>query len=151
MSESGLLQRNWPPSAKRKSAWLDKREYSRRLHWLVAAWVVFLATLLSLPQKYRLPAEWDDAVVIAVLWVSLIVVMMTPFWKYLSFWLGLILGLVAQVEVIRAMHPELMTHKRGLAAIGMIVGIGLWGVISGGTQRLRPDKGGQGEESITRR
>jgi hypothetical protein len=123
-----------PKNGRRYSAWQSKRLFDRDFRWLVAGWVIGLLVLLSLPQRYRISEEWEHPVIIAALWSSLLIVAGRDLWGKVSFWVALASGLAGQVYVIKAMHPENMRSHRGVFAIGVFVGFGLFCVVFGAIQ-----------------
>jgi hypothetical protein len=83
--------------------------------WLIGVWVFAVAILLSLPNRYKLPAKWEGGG--AILWVSVWVFNAQPFWRSLSFWFALAGGIVAQLSVFRALQPEDTHYRHGAHAL----------------------------------
>ena len=91
---------------KKPAGLLTKTQFQAATSMLLGAWVIALIVYgFLLPDKYKVPRQWEDAAIMTAMMASFIVVSCRFLWNRLSFWLSLAGTAALQVWIIKVVQP----------------------------------------------
>jgi hypothetical protein len=105
----------------------------------VIAWAYF-----SLPKRYHLKPDWEEAAVCVMIASVFVTVGWRSLWRKITFWITLILSASIQLAVVHAWVQREGGLSRGSAKLATLFGFVLFFAIYGGVRLLRRNFYGEG-------
>ena len=122
---------------KRQFSWLELLSAFAAMGAI--AWAYF-----SLPKRYQLKPDWEEAAVCVVIASTLVIVGWRPLWREITFWIALILSSATQLAVAHAWVQRAGKLSRGAGKLATLLGFVLFIAMNACMRLLRRNFYGEG-------
>ena len=121
----------------------------RQFSWLellaaFLAMAVIACVYLSLPKRYQLKPDWEEAAAYVMIPSVMVTVGWKSLWRDIAFWMSLILSSAIQLAIAHAWIQRAGGLNRGAGKLAALLGFGLFVVIYGSVRLLRRSFYGEG-------
>ncbi len=117
-------------SRRDRGAWLD-------LFWAMLAMALISFTYFSLPSRYRMTPDWQEAAADVMFSSVLIAVVGRSWWRRLGFWMSLILSSAIHFFIVHAWIQRVRNFSRGQGKLAILLGLVLFFAVYGFVGLLR--------------